>query len=194
MQLHKGIIYPRQPNTDDGIKLNKGIVYISAWAIDVGVDITITVQLATASADGIAPTISATVSGLWEVLDIDFSEAQLGVSFTETEYGISFDLSEYGVSLEVALLPTEDNTVRFTTVFSNLAGAATDLDALPVLTVYDAARSLLATSTMIRSAAGTYYADYVVEADAYAYAVEGLLGGEQVVGRASITPTWFTEE
>ena len=171
MYLNKGTIYIRIPNTSDGVKLNKGVVYISAWGGVV-----------------IPPPV------VWEVLDIDFSEAQLGVTFAETEYGISFDLSEYGVSLEVALLPTEDNTVRFTTVFSDLAGTATDLDAAPVLTVYDAARTVLATTTMTNSTTGTYYADYVVETDAYAYAVEGLLGGEKVVGRASITPTWFTEE
>ena len=316
MLLHKGIIYPRLPNTDGGIVLNKGQVYISVWAEDAAVsvsiiaptatataegivpvitatgatvNVSITAPTATATAEGIVPNITALVAGnvtvipppataeaagiiptitatqtvsitaptatataegviptvtatqtvlieaptatataaaivpvitttsnvaitvptatataegivptvsagsLFVVLDIDLTDAQFGVTFAAVEYGVSFSVSEFGVSMEVAILPTIDNTVRFTAVFTNIAGVATDLDAVPTLVVYDCARTALLTTTMTRSAAGTYYADYEVDDTAYAWAASGLIGAKPVVGRTSITPTWFTE-
>jgi len=209
MKLSKGIFYSRTPNVSAGIKLNKGQIYISVWSGVAAVSVSIIAPTATATAEGIVPTVFA--GDLFVALDIDLTEAQFGVTFAAVDYsvsssisesgvtfatvdyGVSFSDSDFGVSMEVAILPTIDNTVRFTAVFTNIAGVATDLDAVPTLVVYDCARTALLTTTMTRSAAGTYYADYEVDDTAYAWAASGLMGGESVVGRTSITPTWFTE-
>jgi len=58
MKLSKGIFYTRTPNTTAGIKLHKGLAYISVWSVAVtGVDATVESPTAIVTVVGIAPVV-----------------------------------------------------------------------------------------------------------------------------------------
>lgn len=171
MYLSKGTIYPRMPNTDEGVKLHKGIVYISAWGIYI------------------APPIPPAV---WEVLDVLLSISEYGVTLTEIDYGVSFEVLEFAVSLEVEGMAIIGTTVRLKGTFTNLAGVVTDLDDPPVLNIYDGNRSLINNQTCTRESAGVYYYDYEIPdgSGPIFWEMSGLLVSLPVLSRSKMEREW----
>jgi len=187
MNLNKGIFYSRTPNTTAGIKLHKGLTYISVWS---GVTVII-IHDGEAIGDGIGTGI--VYVPVYEPITIIMAVEEYIAGLEVLERLAVLIALERSISLEVDGIAKIGNTVRLKATFYNLAGAATDPDASAVtLNIYDGNRTVVTTQPCTRESAGVYYYDYTIPAGAgpLHWEMAGKMATLPVVGRDKLEREW----
>ena len=99
MKLSKGIFYSRTPNTTAGIKLHKGLTYISVWSVAVaGIDITIDAPVAIVIVEGIPPIIVVTTKDITPyclyLVPLTYSVTEKALTYSVTQAPLVYSIEE----------------------------------------------------------------------------------------------------